>query len=422
MANHSLGLGKGLDALIRESGESRSPSGVQIVAIEDIVPNENQPRRTFDQEALEELANSIRSQGLLQPLLVRPLGPGQGAQYELVAGERRWRACRLAGLTQAPVLIRNFSPQDMLAAALIENLQREDLNPLEEALGLQKLKDSFGLSQDELAQKIGKNRSTIANSLRLLSLPGSARQDLAEGRISAGHARALLSVSDADAQKELNTLIQKHALSVREAEGLAAGWKQNGRFELSGLHFSELAADIAAAQESIQAEAAQESDEPVVAPKAASERGKPQSARLLELQNRIGDLLQVPVRVTGKEHKGKISLSFNSPEELELLLERLSCTALEGAQRKALSAQSAPQLPEQNLAVLQGASKAELKSGIPHSMLEANAHIALAGAHSKALQAQKHTALGAVANDAPEETGPEKEFAAADQAGSQELK
>jgi len=306
MALPTLGLGKGLDALIRETSESRPDTSNLKLAIKDILPNPKQPRKNFDEKALAELAESIQSQGLLQPILVRPVGPQQPGKYEIVAGERRWRACQLAGLTEVPVFIRSLSEQDTLTAALIENLQREDLNPMEEALGLQNLKDEFGLSQDELAKGIGKSRSAIANSLRLLSLAPNARQDLADGKLSAGHARTLLSLTTPEAQEELRIIILEHGISVREAEALAAIWKERGRFDLSGALDAQLPPERTPAPQS-----------------AGTAKKKPQSRRLLEAQNRIGKVFQVPVRVTGKESKGKISFSYNSREELEYLLEKL---------------------------------------------------------------------------------------------------
>ena len=309
MALPTLGLGKGLDALIRETSESRPDTSNLKLAIKDILPNPKQPRKNFDEKALAELAESIRSQGLLQPILVRPVGPQQPGKYEIVAGERRWRACQLAGLTEAPVFIRSLSEQDTLTAALIENLQREDLNPMEEAIGLQSLKDEFGLSQDELAKGIGKSRSAIANSLRLLSLAPNARQDLADGKLSAGHARTLLSLTTPEAQEELRTIILEHGISVREAEALAAIWKETGRFDLSGALDTKLSPE--------------RTPEPQSAGTAGTAKKKPQSRRLLEAQNRIGKVFQVPVRVTGKESKGKISFAYNSREELEYLLEKL---------------------------------------------------------------------------------------------------
>lgn len=315
MATHPTGLGKGLDALIRGTQETRDEAGISTLPLVDIVPNPKQPRRNFSEKSLEELAASIRSQGLLQPLLVRPLGPASPDKYEIVAGERRWRACQLAGLTEAPVLIRSFSAKDTLAAALVENLQREDLNPIDEALGLQTLKDEFGLSQDDLAQSLGKSRSAIANSLRLLALPESMRPLIAEGRLSAGHGRVLLSITEERAQEYLKNLILENRISVREAEGLAACWKETGRFELDMLH-------LGAEKPTVDADA-DDGDAPDVPIRAKAPR-RPQSARLLEIQHRMTTLFKAQVKVSGQEDKGKIAFTYNSKEELDELLERLT--------------------------------------------------------------------------------------------------
>ena len=364
MAMNSLGLGKGLDALIRETSGTRQPASVQAVPLRDIAPNPNQPRRRFVEKALEELAASIRSQGLLQPLLVRPLGEAYPGKYEIIAGERRWRASKLAGLTEVPVVVRNFSDLETLSAALIENLQREDLNPLEEALGMQMLKEEFGLSQDDLAQRLGKSRSAVANSLRLLSLPESFHKDLAEGKLSAGHGRALLSITSERAQGYLRNLILEESLSVREAEGLAATWKETGTFQPETAIFtpgsakgkSSTGGNGANIQDSTSGDAASESDQDArpengdsgpgdnggeaktAAAKGAPRKSTPQSAKLLEIQTRLNSFLSLPVRVTGKETKGKISLTYNSREELDRLLNTLALAAGDGSLRSALTA------------------------------------------------------------------------------------
>lgn len=346
MATHPLGLGKGLDALIRETQDAREVAGVSTLPLQDITPNPLQPRREFNEKSLEELAASIRSQGLLQPLLVRPIGPANPGKYEIVAGERRWRACAMAGLTEVPVLIRAFSAKDTLAAALVENLQREDLNPIDEALGLQTLKDEFGLSQDDLAQAIGKSRSAVANSLRLLSLPESMRPLLAEGKISSGHARALLSITDPKAQEYLKNLILESRISVREAEGLASGWKSTGQFELTMLNLEnpgkapvENTATEQAGQSAGQSLPLPEKDA-ASAPKARDSR--PQSARLLDIQNKMALLFQTPVRVMGKESKGKISFTYNSQEELEALLARFTAAGDEAGAAGEAAHEGAP--------------------------------------------------------------------------------
>ena len=365
MAIHSTGLGRGLDALIREA-QDQQEGGVRMLPLCDIHPNPRQPRRSFHEKPMEELAASIRSQGLLQPLLVRPMGTEQPGKYEIVAGERRWRACQMVGLTEVPVLIRTFSAQDTLAAALIENIQREDLNPIEEAQGLHILKEEFGLSQDDLAAKLGKSRSAVANSLRLLTLPESIRPLLAEGKLSAGHARAILSVADVKAQEQLKNLILESKLSVREAEGLAAGWKEAGRFELSGVSGGEESAATMPEQESGDGDTCE--GEGRRAPPDARKQ-KPQSARILEIQNRIGDLYKVPVRVTGKESKGKITFPYSSKEELDTLLVRLSQFALGGECHAALGSAEHEALEGAGLTAL-GGDPLEVPEGMEFKVLD----------------------------------------------------
>lgn len=391
MAMHPTGLGKGLDALIRETSENKTSAGSQTLLLRNIVPNPNQPRRTFDEESLNELAASIKSQGLLQPILVRPLGPTQPGKYEIVAGERRWRASKKAGLTEVPVLIKSFTEQDMRAAALIENLQREDLNPLEEALALYSLKEEFHLSQDELAQKIGKSRPAVANSLRLLSLPEHVQQSLASGKLSAGHARALLSVSDPKAQSALHELIQHDSLSVREAEGLAAIWKEHGTFSLTPQKPSVLPAEDATAEAASPFQEESAENKRVKQPHKATTKTKSQSARLMEAQDRIGSIFQVPVKVTGKEEKGKISISFNSREELEELLNKLSEFALTGRNAPALPSSRKKQIPSQSLVALE-------ESDCP--ALEGNGNAALKSSGNKKLSAKKQAALDGSSNKA----------------------
>jgi ParB family chromosome partitioning protein len=336
MAANQMGLGRGLDALIRQTSEAGPPLVPEMkVPIGDLVPNPHQPRRRFSEKALEDLALSIRSQGLLQPLLVRPLN-GRPGKYEIVAGERRWRASRLAALREVPVVIRNFSDLETLAAALIENLQREDLRPLEEARGLQRLKEEFGLSQEDLAARLGRSRSAVANSLRLLSLPEEARQDVDEGRLTPGHARALLSVPNERAQAYLRNLILEESLSVREAEGLAATWKETGRFLPTFARGGRAAPAFAARPGpsvvfSGSAGAADETnplspsflDPDAAAPGEGQGKNRAQSAKLLDLQARIHAVFRLPVRVIGKETRGRISFSYNSREDLEVFLAAL---------------------------------------------------------------------------------------------------
>lgn len=211
------GLGKGLDALFLENDAESSENTVTL-KISDIEPNRSQPRHEFNEESLRELSDSIANHGVLQPLLVRPLPEGG---YQLVAGERRWRASRMAGLFEVPVIIREMSDAETMQISMIENLQRENLNPVEEALGYQILRDEYGLTQDEIAKSVGKSRPVVANALRLLSLPDGILDMLKDGKITTGHARALISIEDADEQVRIAELIEKNDLTVRDIERIA---------------------------------------------------------------------------------------------------------------------------------------------------------------------------------------------------------
>lgn len=210
------GLGKGLDALLQENATDQDTQ--TTLRISEIVPNRDQPRKQFDDDSLRELADSIAQHGVLQPLLVRPMTDGT---YQLVAGERRWRASRLAGLKEVPVVIREMSEKEASAVALIENLQREDLNPMEEALGYRSLMESYGLTQEETAAVVNKSRPAVTNALRLLNLPAPIAAMVTEGKLSAGHARAILSFdTEAEMLAAANQVVEKQ-LSVREVERMA---------------------------------------------------------------------------------------------------------------------------------------------------------------------------------------------------------
>lgn len=217
MANKKSGLGKGLDKLFLENSVDEMVA-TNVLPLSEIIPNKEQPRKTFDEGALQELADSITQHGVLQPLLVRPLPEGG---YQLVAGERRWRASRLAGLKEVPVVVKDLSDVETMEIAIIENLQREDLNPIEEAEGLQALIDRCGFTQDEIATSVGKSRPAIANSLRLLKLPPEVRDMTREGVISAGHARALLAFDNEAMIYEAAKQIVQQKLTVRDVERLA---------------------------------------------------------------------------------------------------------------------------------------------------------------------------------------------------------
>ncbi|MCM1544612.1 MAG: ParB/RepB/Spo0J family partition protein [Ruminococcus sp.] len=211
------GLGKGLDALFIDNAIEEENGSPLMLKIHEIEPNRDQPRKDFDEDALSELADSIAEHGIIQPLLVRPLADGA---YQIIAGERRWRAARMAGLTEVPVLVKEISESEIMELALVENLQREDLNPIEEAEGLQVLMETYGMTQEEAAKRVGKSRPAVANATRLLVLPKKVIDMLKDGSISAGHARALLALSDDEKIKELAAEIVKKGMSVRDTERL----------------------------------------------------------------------------------------------------------------------------------------------------------------------------------------------------------
>ena len=211
------GLGKGLDALFMDN-ETVDSGGVVTLRLSQIEPNRDQPRKIFSEEALNELADSIREHGVLQPLLVRPL---PGGSYQLVAGERRWRASRMAGLQEVPVVIREMDEEQAMEIALIENLQREDLNAIEEATGYKQLMERYGMTQEQVAKRVGKSRPAIANALRLLNLPQKVMDMVGEGEVSPGHARALLAFDDQDRIVEIAQKVKTGKYSVRDIERMA---------------------------------------------------------------------------------------------------------------------------------------------------------------------------------------------------------
>jgi len=221
MADQRRGLGRGLSALLEEAESPAEAPGASIrsLPIELIRRNADQPRRTFIEADLDDLSNSIREKGVLQPILVRP-APGAVGEYQIVAGERRWRAAQRAGLREMPVVVRELDDGEALEIAILENVQRADLNPMEEAMGYRVLIDRFGRTQESLAQALGKSRSHVANTLRLMNLPEAVQSMLAEGALSAGHARAVLASAD---PAGLAKRIVEGGLSVREAEALARG-------------------------------------------------------------------------------------------------------------------------------------------------------------------------------------------------------
>jgi ParB family chromosome partitioning protein len=273
-------LGRGIDALL--SAEAEGPSSATTIPISAIKISGHQPRKNFPAESLEELSRSIRNRGVLQPILVQS---ADNDEYTVVAGERRLRAAKLAGLSEIPVLIRSFSELEKTEIALIENLQREDLSPVEEAQGYKNLIDLGNLTQEEVAQRVGKNRATVANSLRLLKLPDEILEALDKGGISAGHARALLAVQDEAAQRKLFRRVLEQELSVREVEKEAAKSQVQDK--------------------KIQPE---RSKEPAKSPE------------LRSLEQRLIERLGTKVNIRGNHTKGKIEVSYYSMEDLERIL------------------------------------------------------------------------------------------------------
>ncbi|PJF48994.1 MAG: ParB/RepB/Spo0J family partition protein [Chloroflexi bacterium] len=282
------GLGRGLDALIPGASEAEAGrSGVIEIAVTEIRANPRQPRMVRGQEALqlEELAASIREHGVIQPLIVtRTQGPG--APYTLIAGERRWRAAQLAGLTHVPVVLKDATPQEMLEIALIENIQRNDLSPLEEAAAFQQLINEFGLTPDMVAERVGKSRVAIYNTLRLLKLPGQAQAALMQGDITEGHARALLGLSSAVDQLIALDEIKKHGLNVRQTEELI-----------------------------------RRMNSPKTTSKKAARDREWQGAK--EYESRLRDVLGTKVSLVRGRKGGRIVIEFYSDEELEAIFEKI---------------------------------------------------------------------------------------------------
>ena len=294
-----LGRGLGTDILF-VSKNADPASAARSLPLSSIEPNPKQPRQDFDQETLNDLAESIRQQGVLQPITVRGIKESLPPRYEIVAGERRWKAAQLAGLSEIPAIIRELTDQEALLIALTENLQRENLNPLEEALAFARLKEEFHLNQESIASMLGKKRSTVANSLRLLQLGDASQKALAQNRISAGHARALLALTDSEAQDALLERILSEQLTVRDSEGLAA--------------LNKTPTPLAAS----------DSTPPEPAGAALAKNLKsPQSAIMLSLQSLVSKHLQLPVKISGQESRGKISISYSSREELAVLLKAI---------------------------------------------------------------------------------------------------
>lgn len=268
-------LGKGLSALIPESKEIKDNSIIEL-KITDIVANENQPRRSFEHDALNELAESIKEHGIVQPIVVRK----DKDNYEIVAGERRWRAARLAGLKTIPVVIKDYSAIQALEIALIENLQREDLNPLEEANAYKVLMEEHKISQEEIAKRIGKSRPAIANSLRLLNLNDEVKELLISGKLTAGHARALLTIEDDKNQIEMAKRIIEEGLNVRQVEKISKNKKTIRTKKIKG-------------------------------------------PEIIEVEEKLRDFFQTKVNLTHGKKKGKIEIEYYSIDDLDRIINLL---------------------------------------------------------------------------------------------------
>lgn len=253
MSRERRGLGKGLEALISQAPARREEEFplVQQVPVDQIAPNPHQPRRQLDADALRELADSIRIHGVLQPLVLARAPATSPLPYHIVAGERRWRAAQMAGLSHVPALVKDASSQQLLEWALVENLQRTDLNPLEAATAYRNLMEGFGLTQAQVAERVGKSRSAVANTLRLLNLTPDAQAALLRGEISEGHGRALLALADPALQREALHQVLERRLSVRETEALVRRLQQRGQ-EAEGPGSSQLSPQLQAIEEAFR--------------------------------------------------------------------------------------------------------------------------------------------------------------------------
>ncbi len=278
------GLGKGLEALISSTNALEdAKNSVMEVRINEVEPNSQQPRKVFDQEKLEALAESIKDHGVVQPIIVR----SEGTHYKIVAGERRWRAAKLAELKTIPVIIKDITSREVMEIALIENLQREDLNPIEEAEAFQKLIDEYSMTQEEVAKTVGKSRAAVANSVRLLTLTDEIKAMISDGRLTSGHARTLITITDAKRQNELaNTIVEKN-FTVRESEKLAASESK---------------------------------------PKKKKETRKAmtkESIEILELEEKLRAVYGTKINLIRAKEKGKIIFEVYSKDELDRIIEML---------------------------------------------------------------------------------------------------
>ncbi|MEK7693392.1 MAG: ParB/RepB/Spo0J family partition protein [Chloroflexota bacterium] len=286
-SSHRPALGRGLSALIPKTG---SGAGVETVDIDLIVPNPHQPRSRFDPETLRELADSIREHGVLQPVVVTQAGSDLGpATYQLIAGERRLQAARMAGVTRMPVVVREAAGKELLEIALVENLQRQDLNPLEEAQAFRGLADEFGLTQEQIATRVGRSRVAVANTLRLLSLEDDIRASLASGQITEGHARALLGIEESRTRLDAWRRIVADAMTVREAEEIARALKSVSRPGAK-----------------VDRRAVKKTDPHVTA-----------------LENELRHAIGMPVAIKKRRTGGSVVIRFHSDDELQGIIARI---------------------------------------------------------------------------------------------------
>ena len=270
-------LGRGLDALIPTDQEAK---GFILADIDQIRPNAYQPRKDFDEDGIDELASSIKEKGIIQPLVARKVGDG----YEIIAGERRWRAAQKAGLKRIPIILKDASDSEVLELALIENLQREDLNPIEEAIGYEQLIGDFGLTHDDISKIIGKDRSTITNQIRLLKLPERVKQAIIDGEISAGHARAILGIESQTKALEIFDLIKRNRLSVRQTEKLVQGLTKE---------------------------------------READKKQKYVDPFLSNVIQQLTGMLGTQIKIIDRNGKGKIEIEYYSLDDLERIIESL---------------------------------------------------------------------------------------------------
>lgn len=290
--NRRSGLGKGLSSLIPSDTESNDAGKMAEIPISAIQANEYQPRSRFEEEALVSLTDSIRELGVLQPVLVRQLGPDR---YELIAGERRWRAARRAGLPSVPAIVRESDDRHSLEQALVENLHREDLNALEEASAFQQLIDEFELTQEQVAQRVGKSRSAVSNTLRLFQLPGAVQRMVASGELAAGHARALLACPDRSVQEALAMQVVAEGLNVRQVEERVR----------------------ALTQPAVEEDADSSTPEP-------ASIGATRPAALLELEELLGDHLATRVRASSASGRGKLTVEYADLEDLNRIYKAMT--------------------------------------------------------------------------------------------------